>query len=708
MDIKSGFSSNLHLKAAPALFQLRDDNTTTATDGSFPSLGIHAEGDNSRDEGGLNRIISKSYGGDSSPFLSGMMRATPPPTSMQRYNSAGTGTVNIKYSGYLYKRSNYPHQNPNSEPLCQNDVGNNSSLYNYQSQNSSYAIEIDNERQRYFVDASGMPNLPPMPGGLSNPTLNESDDDQLPVFSWHDFRSPQSSDEIQQQKHTNPSSAAFVTPSPVTNSSNNTTITSPMNRLPEQEKTNTLKRKEEMNPLQMAAAFFGMKIGDDLGQKGENQTQDECIETAIPDPPILTSTIHTKRSSSSIQIEQSTIASSQIVQPSAGRAIPIPNTAATDAPHNPTISSDRESFYEANHRRHSAPTETTQTCDEDASSELLESSLSFGPKNCKLAPRVVPQDFYDPKDGHLWRAKYCVLEDGVLYFYRNANDGDSVEAAAERREAHNEESRASSESPTNSNAFPSYIPIPPSKSISTLSRRKSSAKDLSQSPMVRPMLHHLDSSECRGSDTMWEKRVFLDCIEEVRTAEHQFGKNSFELTAVSDEDNHVDRLVLKAPNLHEMNEWIFQFHRSLALLMRNIMDVFGTTSSSGAFLDIHGPASMLSPLSSSHHTPLRMAGSIPHSPSEKQLQRLMAMSPRFHHQIYGSGSAAIQTTLSHGHGRTSLRRRTDLKRTSSEGTSVSSTPEAADEDSPQHHFAFREPSPSSNLHGTPETISPLL
>jgi serine/threonine protein phosphatase PrpC len=346
--------------------------------------------------------------------------------------------------------------------------------------------------------------------------------------------------------------------------------------------------------------------------------------------------------------------------------------------------------------------------------------LSFGTHNNNsnnniANSSIIPQDFYDPKDGHLWRAKYCVLEDGVLYFYRNANDGDSMEAAAERKRTHQEEMDGMDRSsPIHAN----NIPAVPPPTASTLSRRRSSAQDLSKSPMIRPMMiHHLDSVGGGGGGVtdssgnhlprhcMWEKRVFLDCIEEVRTAEQQFGKNSFELTAVTDDEIHVDKLVLKAPNQSEMNEWIFQFHRSLASFMRDIMDVFASTSSSGVFLDIHRPSNMLTPAHSSHRTPLQMAASIPHSPSEKQLQRLMAMSPRFHHHLQGLSGTPIQPTLSHGHGRTSLRRRANLKRTSSEGeASVASTTETAEaEDSPQHEFAFREPSP---LQRAPESISP--
>lgn len=596
----------------------------------------------------------------------------------------------------------HPHQNANKH----ND--NNIPLHLLRP--SEHPAESDYQRHGLFVDPSGMPSLPPMPsGGGLDLTLNNDN----PISSY-DFRSPQATDVAQLAGAT-----AVVTPSPVTNSS--MTIGTPACHIsPDRSQdvtttcstkntTKNTKRKEDLNPLQMAAAFFGIHLGGD--EKEEDAAHNDLVDTSIPDPPILTSTIQPKTSSSSRRVEgDADNQSSHLVQPSVRRAIPIPTSSTK---HPPSGTNRRESFCEANHRRHSAPLEMTPSNGEQSSSGLMDSGLSFGPHNTQhhslLEPGSVLQDFYDHRDGHLWRAKYCVLEDGVLYFYRNANDGESVEAAAERKETHFEDSGTTSFSTSSNRFIPPQAQLPSSKSIANLSRRRSSAKDLSQSPMIRPILHHLDSSESCGSGTMWEKRVFLDCIEEVRTAENRFGKNSFELTALSDDDDHhVDKLVLQAPNLDEMNEWIFQFHRSLASLMRNIIDVFGSTSTSGAFLDIQRPPSMLTPLSSSHHTSLRLAGSIPQSPSEKQLRRLVAMSPRFHHQIFDSATTPIQPTLSHGHGRTSLRRKADLKRTSSEGASVSSTTDAADDDSPQHHFAFQEPSPNSNIRGTPETISPPL
>lgn len=46
-----------------------------------------------------------------------------------------------------------------------------------------------------------------------------------------------------------------------------------------------------------------------------------------------------------------------------------------------------------------------------------------------------PPPDYLAKDGHIWRAKYCVLENGILYFYRTAAEGESHEAQLEREES---------------------------------------------------------------------------------------------------------------------------------------------------------------------------------------------------------------------------------------------------------------------------------
>ena len=243
-------------------------------------------------------------------------------------------------------------------------------------------------------------------------------------------------------------------------------------------------------------------------------------------------------------------------------------------------------------------------------------------------------------------------------------------------------------------------------------RRISSAQDLSKSPMIRPGMHHphtLDSSGVSSADLdtpcIWEKRVFMDCVGGVRTAEQQFGNNSFELQAIDDHDydqNLIATLVLKAQNSIEMKEWIFQFHRSLASFMRSIIDGVRSTSTSGPFLDIHHPSTMLSSSHSSRHLSSSnliardRIGSIPQSSSEKNL-----------HQVY-STSPSLQQNLSHGHGRTTLKRRMDIKRTSSDcDASLSPTTDTGDNSDYSHHpFAFREPSPNNMILLSPESLSP--
>ena len=60
-------------------------------------------------------------------------------------------------------------------------------------------------------------------------------------------------------------------------------------------------------------------------------------------------------------------------------------------------------------------------------------SMSILPNKEILLPP--PPDYIDPKDGHIWRSKYCILEEGILYFYRTAAEGESTEAEAERYES---------------------------------------------------------------------------------------------------------------------------------------------------------------------------------------------------------------------------------------------------------------------------------
>lgn len=576
--------------------------------------------------------------------------------------TATPGVSSITYSGYLYKRSNYPHRNPNE--------------FKQQQYNEATADET-------YVNGSIIPpELPIIPGMFLNVGVSSVEKGTELVSQQNNYGSPLS---------------------PPLLSTNQTKAIN----------------NEEKNPIQLglesAAAFFGIELIANRKKNHNNKSinSNYCINDGVlndnkekirnengkAQAMLPSQTTYHKKSSAPIKVVMN---SNAITSLTTGTArIPIPPSPSREQRIN-------SSFYEAVHRRHSAPSTAS---DHSCSSQQLDSSNSFGSKhNCEVS---IPQDFYDPNDGHLWRAKYCVLEDSILYFYRNANDGNSLEAMSERKSdtcgpllddcvhfTRNDDNGSTGGSFINNR---SSISTKINHADTTIKvRRRGSAQDLSKSPMIRPgMIHNLDNSDISSSDIgtcIWEKRVYMDCVGGVRTAEQQFGYNSFELLAMEDDDDYdhnlTDTLVLKAPNPIEMKEWIFQFHRSLASFMRSIIDVVGSTSSSGAFSYIHHPSTMQS-LSHSNRpssTNLLSPGLIPQSFSEKQLHRLISVSP------------SLQQPLSHGHGRTTLKRRIGIKRTMSEGISLSSTPETGGTGySTQHPFAL-DPSPN-NLGTSPDSIS---
>jgi hypothetical protein len=70
--------SSLQFKIAPISTKLLDDNTKSPHHRFLPSNMMRSDSVENGDGGGY-KMISQSYGGDPSPFLSSMMRATPPP-----------------------------------------------------------------------------------------------------------------------------------------------------------------------------------------------------------------------------------------------------------------------------------------------------------------------------------------------------------------------------------------------------------------------------------------------------------------------------------------------------------------------------------------------------------------------------------------------------------------------------------------------------
>eukprot|EP00591_Stephanopyxis_turris_P008466 CAMPEP_0195514846 /NCGR_PEP_ID=MMETSP0794_2-20130614/6107_1 /TAXON_ID=515487 /ORGANISM="Stephanopyxis turris, Strain CCMP 815" /LENGTH=1250 /DNA_ID=CAMNT_0040643175 /DNA_START=113 /DNA_END=3865 /DNA_ORIENTATION=- len=289
--------------------------------------------------------------------------------------------------------------------------------------------------------------------------------------------------------------------------------------------------------------------------------------------------------------------------------------------------------------------------------ELLTSNLSSSPYHrCDSAPPYVgaennnngrftnhnnlappPNEFVDPKDGHVWRAKYCVLEEGVLYFYRNAADADSSEA---------EEERKSNNFPPPPSSHSKLSPQP--QGLSQYAGTGSSIESLSKSPLPRRLALKISpSSSSRGTagipssphsfeknvGVVWEKRVSLDNVGAVRSTEEEFGKFSFGLLTADEDSN--DCLLLRTSSTQEMNEWLFQFHRSLASFMRQIVGSVGSLHQNPASRGLAPESSLMPPVS--YDVPVGVG---PFPPPKT-----------------GRNSPNLAVSLSHGHGRNGIHRR---------------------------------------------------
>jgi len=174
----------------------------------------------------------------------------------------------------------------------------------------------------------------------------------------------------------------------------------------------------------------------------------------------------------------------------------------------------------------------------------------------------------DPRDGHVWRSKYCVLEGGVLYFYRNERDADLPEAQEERKRK---------QVPHTSSDYSKSPSTPPS------SRRARDSLSKSPLPRMNPIMPRKPSwSDTRMTPSfemtleeeapIWEKRVALENVGTVRTTEEDYGENSFVLEAADEDSSLGDYLVLRASSPTEMNEWLFKFHSALSSVMKRMIN----------------------------------------------------------------------------------------------------------------------------------------
>eukprot|EP00986_Skeletonema_menzelii_P016470 scaffold14726_cov146-Skeletonema_menzelii.AAC.2 len=365
-----------------------------------------------------------------------------------------------------------------------------------------------------------------------------------------------------------------------------------------------------------------------------------------------------------------------------------------------------------------------------------------------------PPDYIDPRDGHIWRAKYCVLEDGILYFYRNAMEGESDEAEAERNESRHFHHAATTTTTTTMATTSTVVTMSPSlgglssspsmpipidssagKTASTVTTADSSTRtslskmgkkdlfDLSKSPMpmkksdffhlrvpssssinqtggnaslsaatptatptnnnMSPtstlrqspvLLHHSNSTSTFHNDTdiLWEKRVALDCVGAVRSSVQDHGDHAFELLAYGNPDGDeqsdastrnsgehpqqqhqqheiIDRLILRAGSSDDMNTWMFQFHRSLASYMRQIVN---------SALNNRANVMRMRPDSPVHQLYQHRRIGTPVGSTTMSKHKQQHSSSPLGASSFGSGySPGTGPSLSHGHGRNALYRR---------------------------------------------------
>ena len=330
-----------------------------------------------------------------------------------------------------------------------------------------------------------------------------------------------------------------------------------------------------------------------------------------------------------------------------------------------------------------------------------------------------PPDYIDPKDGHIWRSKYCILEEGILYFYRTAEEGESDEAIMERYEHRLYSEELEDIVLGEELVIPSRQSLTGQKRWSMLSTedRKSSHDiyDLSKSPMpqrksdlfgfhsspfhrqgssvligpsdgaagdneggFRRAMYHTNSVSTfnNDADILWEKRVALDCVGAVRSSEQEHGIHAFELLAYGcdgpdddtastfrgggQKDEIIDRLILRASSSDDRNAWMFQFHRSLTSF---VMQRFVIESAAAVRGNRRGGMRPDSPNNRGGQQRLRLpsggaAGKGGSIVSPFVAKSSFATSPSGNNSFGGTSfSANVVGSLSHGHGRNALYRR---------------------------------------------------
>lgn len=280
-----------------------------------------------------------------------------------------------------------------------------------------------------------------------------------------------------------------------------------------------------------------------------------------------------------------------------------------------------------------------------------------------------PPDEIDANDGHIWRSKYCILEGGVLFFYKNAHDGNSKEACHERERLslfYQNETRSSQ----HTNTSMAHVRDGEELGKSPMPRNPFLMQYNSNNAMTKGDINRKSDEPIKASSGTYsepilcEKYVALNKVGSVRSSKRDYGEKSFELISLKSKDistschglpnasldDTADKLILRAESVDAMNNWIFEIHRSLKSIMKQFINNLVQCQSTGN-----------SPVNQSHIPGVNITQNNLIAPRTPHYQNL-SFSPK----------AAGGLALSHGHGRSGLFRRHCQSPSSTPGDLLSS------------------------------------
>ncbi len=576
----------------------------------------------------------------------------------------------IKFSGYLLKRSNNPwSENDPTENISPKKVNNNNTLSSSPQSQELPRPEVNTRLELYswlrntqgIVDNSNGSSAMLIPPQTNNIGYNASTG----------FNRSQATNSQTKMGNNSTSLNDLAIPDLVQNQPSGSGdvsvgfdhIVSTATKL----KPSDLNGNDHVeNAIGLVASFFGQELtpcntessGSLLQQQMmvKEQSQDDYHTTPISGGDKSTEHSLDSNSYPPISANQSSSESSHIPT--------IPKSSTQPIAIVSTNSEDSDDYY-YRHRNNSPQHFMDERNNFDGTGN--NNSLSYVPKPPPAFVRMTsapasgfkktypppPPDYIDSKDGHIWRAKYCVLEDGVLYFYPTAEIGDSPGAQTERiRMASLDYGGYDEEDRNQGSGISSAIQDMNLKQESLAKSPMPRHRHMMQQQQLQDTNENIrKDSFTQASAAYLEKRVALSMVNLVRS-NPDYGEKVFELSAINSEKERerngtiVDKLLLRAGNKHEMNCWIFEIQKSFVFLMKQIAEFVGSveTSTGTGGGRLYERSLDLSRTTDkwSYQSKFGKLGSPPLTPVIGQSTR-------------GTSKFSI-TELSHGHGR-SLRRR---------------------------------------------------